>query len=288
MTVGPRFDGRVVIVSGASSGIGLALAERLASEGARLVLVAAPIDEGDLEDALGDLRRRGHEVEGFAASIAEESTAERAVALAVERFGRLDAAVNNAGIGFFEEVFDTPVEHLDRTLAVNVRGTFLMCVAAARAMAETGGGAISNTLSCSAVLGEEYQVTYNLSKAAVVALTRSLAVDLASYRIRVNGVAPGWVRTRSTAPLLANGPLWAKYRARIPFDRPADTAEIAAVHAFLLSDDASYLSGAVVAADGGLTAGLRWSGWAAVEEPDETQPVGIPRIPKTLGRKIDP
>ena len=283
-----RFDGSVAIVTGASSGIGRAVAERLGAEGARLVLLAAPVDEDDLTATLAALREMGVEAVGFAASIAEPETADHAVSLARDTFGRLDALVSNAGIAFFEEIFDTPVEHLDRTLAVNVRGTFLMSVAAARLMAAGSGGAITTTVSSAASLGEEFQVTYNASKAAVASLTRSLAVDLAPHRVRVNGVAPGWVETRSTAPALATGPVWAKYRSRIPMDRAATPDEIAAVHAFLLSDDASYLTGAILPVDGGLTAGLRWSSWAAVEEPEAPLPIGIPGFPKTLGRPVDP
>src|SRR5439155_14915417 len=129
-----RFEGRVAIVTGASSGIGLAVAERLGAEGAQLVLFAAPGDQGDLEQALASLRERGYMAEGLAADVADPATAERAVTLALSRFGQLDVLVNNAGIGYYERIFDTPLEHLDRTLAVNVRGTFAMSARAARAM----------------------------------------------------------------------------------------------------------------------------------------------------------
>ncbi len=283
-----RFVGKVAIVSGASSGIGRAVAERLGSEGAKLVLLAAPTDEEDLKATQELLGEAGVEAIGLAADVAEEETAERAVSLALESFGGLDVLVSNAGIAFFEEIFDTPVAHLDRTFAVNVRGTFLLSVAAARAMAHRSGGAISTTVSSAAQLGEEFQVTYNVSKAAIASLTRSLAVDLAPYGVRVNGVSPGWVRTRSTAPVIASVPEWTKYRSRIPMDRAATPEEIAAAHAFLVSDDASYVTGAIVAADGGLTAGLRWSNWAAVEDARAPLPVGIPAFPETLGRPTDP
>ena len=170
--------------------------------------------------------------------------------------------VNNAGVAYFEEALATPVEHLDRTLAVNVRGTFLMSREAAAVMGR--GGAIVNTASTASFAGEEFQATYNASKGAVASLTRSLAVDLAPRGIRVNAVAPGWVETRATRPVLADPEQWSKHRSRIPLDRAASTAEIAAVHAFLASDDAAYVTGAVVVADGGLTAGYRYSNWRAV------------------------
>src|SRR5207253_11339781 len=132
------------------------------------------------------------------------------------------------------------------------------------------------TASC---MGAEFQATYNASKGAVVALTRSLAVDLAPHGIRVNAVAPGWVETRSTRPVLADAEQWAKHRSRIPLDRAATTAEIAAVHAFLASDDAAYVPGPLVVADGGLLAGYRWSNWRAV--PGEHE-VGIPDVPTDM------
>jgi NAD(P)-dependent dehydrogenase (short-subunit alcohol dehydrogenase family) len=275
-----RFQGKVAVVSGASSGIGLAVAERLGAEGAQLVIVAAPVDEADLEQAVENLRRRGVETEGLAGDISEEGTARNVIELARSRFGHLDVLVNNAGVAYFEELLETPIEHLDRTLAVNVRGTFAMSREAAVAMAP--GSAIVNTASTASFVGEEFQVTYNASKGAVAALTRSLAVDLAPRGIRVNAVAPGWVETRSTRPVLDDPEQWSKHRSRIPLDRAASTAEIAAVHAFLASDDAAYITGAVVVADGGLTAGYRYSNWRALPPPPGGHSVGIPDVPVAM------
>ena len=272
-----RFQGKVAVVSGASSGIGLAVAERLGAEGAQLVIVGAPVDEADLGQAVDSLQARGVEAEGLAADIADEGTARNVIELARSRFGHLDVLVNNAGVAYFEELLETPVEHLDRTLAVNVRGTFVMSREAAAAMAP--GGAIVNTASTASFAGEEFQVTYNASKGAVAALTRSLAVDLAPRGIRVNAVAPGWVETRSTRAVLEDPEQWSKHRSRIPLDRAASTAEIAAVHAFLASDDAAYVTGAVVVADGGLTAGYRYSNWRALPPPPGGHSVGIPDVP---------
>jgi NAD(P)-dependent dehydrogenase (short-subunit alcohol dehydrogenase family) len=253
------------------------VAERLGAEGATLVIVAAPVDEADLERAVESLQARGVETEGIAADIADEDAARAAVELACSRFGRLDVLINNAGVAFYEELLETPVEHLDRTLAVNVRGTFVMSREAAAAMAP--GSAIVNTASTASFAGEEFQVTYNASKGAVAALTRSLAVDLAPRGIRVNAVAPGWVETRSIRAVLGDPEQWSKHRSRIPLDRAASTAEIAAVHAFLASDDAAYVTGAVVVADGGLTAGFRYSNWRAVPPPPGGHSIGIPDVP---------
>jgi meso-butanediol dehydrogenase/(S,S)-butanediol dehydrogenase/diacetyl reductase len=275
-----RFQGKVAIVSGASSGIGLAVAERLGAEGAQLVIVGAPSDAADLEQAVAGLRAGGVETEGVAADIADDRTAREVVELARSRFGHLDVLVNNAGIAYYEQLLETPLEHLDRTLAVNVRGTFAMSLEAAAAMGP--GGAIVNTASTASTAGEEFQATYNASKGAVASLTRSLAVDLAPRGIRVNAVAPGWVETRSTRRIFGDPEQWSKHRSRIPLDRPAATTEIAAVHAFLASDDASYVTGAVVVVDGGLTAGFRYSNWRAVPPPEGGHAVGLPDIPADL------
>jgi NAD(P)-dependent dehydrogenase (short-subunit alcohol dehydrogenase family) len=270
-----RFEGKAGIVTGGSSGIGRAIAHHLAGEGADLCLVAAPQDAEQLAGVVGELEAKGRRVIGIAADVGEPETAERAVAATLEELGRLDVLANNAGIAYFEDVFETPIDHLDRTLHVNVRGMFLMGVAAARAMSERGGGAIACTASTASFIGEELQVTYNISKGGVAELVRSLAVDLAPFGVRVNGVAPGWVATPATEAVVADPAQWSKHRSRIPLDRPAEPEEIAAVVAFLLSDEASYMTGSIVVADGGLTAGYRYTDWDAVAQPRE------PRAPRT-------
>ena len=178
-----RFGGRVTIVTGGSSGIGRATAERLAAEGSSLCLVAAPFDDEPLQAVADALRGGGTEVVALAADVGVTETAERAVAATLEAFGRVDFLVDNAGIGGSAEVFENTTELFDRTMHVNVRGMYLFAMAAARAMATGGdGGAIVCTASTASFMGEEVQVAYNTSKGAVAALARSLGVALARYR----------------------------------------------------------------------------------------------------------
>jgi NAD(P)-dependent dehydrogenase (short-subunit alcohol dehydrogenase family) len=251
---------RAVIVTGASSGIGLATARRLAVDGAALCLVAAPFDVDPLQQAADGLREQGAEVVALAADVGEEATADRAVSETLRAFGRLDGLASNAGIAYWGDSIDAPVEEFDHTFRVNVRGMYLMVRAAARVMREQGAGRIVCTASSASLLGEELQASYNASKGAVMQLARSMALDLAPYGVAVNAIAPGWVDTPANAGIIDDPEQWARHRMHIPLDRAARPEEIAAVIAFLLSDDASYLCGSVVAIDGGMTAGFRTTG----------------------------
>ena len=270
------FEGRVAIVSGASSGIGEATARTLAQDGVGLVLLAREGDADDLARVESDLVAADARVVTLCADIAEVATVRTAVQSAVAEFGRLDYVVANAGVVGHRAYFDETVEDFDRMMAVNVRGKYLLAVEAAKAMAD--GGAIVCTASVSSWLGEELQVAYNTSYGAVAMIVRTLALELAPYGIRVNGVAPGYIRTRVSADRVGDAAYWSKSRSRIPLDRPGEPEEVAEVIAFLLSDEASFMYGSIVPVDGGQSAGLRSTDWLAVDQDLS------PRTPRTLVR----
>lgn len=236
-------EGRVAIVTGAASGIGAATVDLLLAEGASVVAVdREPIETGRerLATLIGD--------------VTEESVNRDAVALAIAGFGGLDAVVLNAGVTASGEIEDLAMEDFDRAIAVNVRAVALGIRAAAPALRARDGGAIAVTASTSGLAGDPAKWAYNASKAAVINLVRSAALDLGPDGIRVNAVAPGPTITGMTDALTTASDRYEGLRRRTALQRWAQPAEIAAVLAFLVSPAASIVTGAVVPADGGITA----------------------------------
>lgn len=241
-----RLQGKTALVTGGAKGIGAAIVQRFAAEGASVAFVDA--DEaagralsGDTGTLFvpGDVTRRG--------------LAAQAVAAAVERFGRLDILVNNAGITHAAPFLDLDEADFDRVLAVNLRSYFTMGQAGARQMAAQGaGGAIVNMSSVNAVLAIPDQVPYVVSKGAVNQLTRVMALSLAPHRIRVNAIGPGTIATElARKAVMASEEARRRLLSRTPMKRLGEPEEVAAVAVFLASDDASYLTGQVVYPDGG-------------------------------------
>ena len=257
-----RLSGKTAVVTGGSSGIGQAVARRLAHEGARLFVGGAPADEGDLVATLTELRDMDAEHAGLTVDMGRASSVAAFVDAAISHFGVLDILVSNAGVYWPEPFLDITQEHWDSVLSINLKGMFLIGQRVAQHMAATGrGGTIINTASTNGFLGDEDAAHYNVSKAGVIALTKSMAVDLAVHGIRVNCVCPGMIQTRMSGAMGDDPNLLQTYSKRIPMDRFGTADEVAGVYAYLASDDSAYMTGASLVFDGGLTAGLRWRGW---------------------------
>ena len=246
-----RFTGKGVVVTGAAQGIGLAIVQRFLDEGASVIAFDRNADQ--LQSATGNL---GERCVPFVGDISIHEDCSTAVRMCVTQFGRIDVMCAHAGIADPLALLDMTDEHWRRHLAVNVDGTMYCVVEAARAMADSYGGAIVCTSSINAWFVEETHAVYNVTKAAVWALIRSAAIDLASHGIRVNGVAPGVADTPLAELVVHNAELAPEYLKSIPLRRFGQPSDIADCVAFLASDQASYITGQTIVIDGGQTLGI--------------------------------
>ncbi len=242
--------GKVALVTGAGRGIGLATARRFLAEGWRVALL--DIEPGLLDQALAALARPEATL-ALPCDVADGAGVAQAVRQVATRFGRLDALVNNAGIAVFKPILETTPEEWNRVLAVNLTGPFLTVQAAAPLMAEAGGGAVVNITSISGLRASTLRVAYGTSKAALAHLTKQQAVELAALGIRVNAVAPGPVDT-AMAKAVHTPEIRRDYHDTIPLNRYGLEEELAETIVFLCSDRASYITGQVIAVDGGFEA----------------------------------
>lgn len=241
---------KVALVTGAARGIGLASAKRFLADGWRVALL--DIERQLLDDAIAALADPARTL-AVHCDVSDAAAVATAMAAVQARFGRLDALVNNAGIAVFAPLLETRDEDWNRVLAVNLTGPFLCSKAAALLMREHGGGAIVNITSISAVRASTLRSAYGTSKAGLAHLTKQLAVELASLGIRVNAVAPGPVDT-AMAKAVHSPQIRADYHDAIPLNRYGLEEELAEAIFFLCSDRASYITGQILAVDGGFDA----------------------------------
>lgn len=245
-----RLRGKSAVVTGAAKGIGRATAELFAREGARLVV--NDVDEAGLEDLRARLVSDGVEVEAVVGDVSVVEDARRIITAAVEGFERLDVLVANAGVIPLNNVVDATPEDWDHVMAVDGRGMFLTCKFAVEAMLETGGGSIVCLSSISGLAGQKEQSTYGPAKFVASGITKHLAVEWADRGIRVNAVAPGTITTEAVAALPE------EYKAPMkeahPIGRLGEPVEVANAILFLASDEASFVTGAILPVDGGYLA----------------------------------
>jgi NAD(P)-dependent dehydrogenase (short-subunit alcohol dehydrogenase family) len=242
---------KVALVTGGSKGIGYACAERLLADGFRVAICAR--NAGEVSAAAGKLGDPD-QVAGLRCDVGSVEDCDALVPAVLDRFGRIDALVNNAGVYTPVPFLDFTADTWDTLMDINVRGPVLLGVAAGRAMRDQGGGGrIVNIASTNGQLSEAEFAHYNASKAAIISLTKSMAVELAPFGILVNTVAPGWVLTPLTEPYVAS--LSEDSLGRIsPLRRVGQAAEVAAAVSFLCGSGATYITGTTVNVDGGLTA----------------------------------
>ena len=248
-------NGKVAIVTGGAHGIGLACATRFANEGAKIVM--ADIADADGNAAAGKLAEEGHAVRYVHANVAERLDVHNLIAAAVEAYGRVDVMVTSAGVMEAIPFLEMDEATFDRTLRINLKGTFLCAQAAAKQMVRqiTEGdgppGTIVTMSSINAWFGLPNSAAYSASKGGVSQLTKSIAIALAEHSIRVNAVGPGTIETSMSAALTKDDDIRAAMVARTPLGRLGQPEEMAAVAAWLASDQASFVTGQTIYADGG-------------------------------------
>ena len=244
-----RFKEKTVLVTGAASGIGLAAARRFLEEGARVVML--DIDRVKLEKVAAGLTQDRVLVQ--VGDTADKDTASAAVKAAIDRFGGLHVLINNAGVATEGDILQTSEEDFSRVLAVNVAGYFHMAKAAMPELVKVRG-AIVMTSSVSGLGGDWNTFAYNTSKGAVSNMVRAMAMDAGKDGVRVNAVNPSFTKTGMTEDMVSDPELVAKFRERMPLGAPEDPEGVAAVMAFLASDDARLVTGVNLPVDAGVTA----------------------------------
>ncbi len=248
-----RLDGKVALITGGGTGIGTACARTFAREGAAVVITGRRKEL--LEAVVQDIEKAKGRALAVPGSVTDEAHVQAAVAQSVRSYGRLDILVNNAGIGDFGKLLhETDDATWDETLAINLTGTFRMIKAAVPEMIKTGGGSIINISSIASLVGIPMLSAYGASKGAMDALTRCVAMDYAPQKIRCNSICPGLVDTPMASGLIENKEALAQVMATYPLGRPGTPEEVAKLVLYLASDDSTWMTGAIIPIDGGMTA----------------------------------
>ncbi len=244
-----RLNNKVSIITGAAQGIGLATALKFATEGARVVV--CDMKQSAVDEAVAQCQALGAEAVGFVMDVTQRDMVDAVVAQVKERFGRIDVLVNNAGITQDARLQKMTLEQFDKVIDVNLRGVFHCTQAVADTMVAQGSGAILNASSVVGIYGNFGQTNYAATKFGVIGFTKTWSRELGPKGVRVNAVAPGFVAT----PILSTIPdkVIAEMESRVPLKRLGRADEIANVYAFLASDEASYVNGAVLEVSGGMT-----------------------------------
>ncbi len=243
-----RLEGKVALVTGGARGIGKAICERLAAEGAALAIVDIMLETA--QETVDGFVAQGVNAAAFAANVAKMTDAETTIKNVLDKFGKIDILINNAGITRDTLLMRMSEEDWDAVLAVNLKGTFNFIKAACRPMMKTRSGKIVNIASVVGRMGNAGQANYSASKAGVIGLTKTTAKEFATRNIQVNAVAPGYIQTEMTGKL--SEAATAAFLQVIPMKRAGTPEDVAAVVYFLCSSDSDYVTGQVINIDGGM------------------------------------
>lgn len=244
--------GRVAVVTGASRGLGKAMAEALAAEGARVALVSR--SEDDLDRVAGEIADSGGDAAVFVTDVAREDQVKKTKEKVLARFGTVHILINNAGLAVRRLVTELTVEEWRSVMETNVTSAYLMCHSFVPHMKGQGYGRILNVASVMASVSLPGRTAYSSSKSALLGFTRSLAQELAPERVTVNTISPGLFATELARPITENPELLAQFLSNIPLNRPGNPEELGALAVYLCSEAAGYITGADILIDGGWTA----------------------------------
>jgi NAD(P)-dependent dehydrogenase (short-subunit alcohol dehydrogenase family) len=245
-----RLKGKVALVTGGSMGIGEAVAERFAQEGAKIVITGR--NQENLERTVHNISAAGGEIIGVNGDVQYAQDVRRMVEETLSLYNKIDVLVNNAGVCSPAPFLELSEEEWDRHMAINLKGTFLVGQLVSREMVKQGsGGSIINMSSVNGLAAEADQAHYNATKGGINLLSMSMALELAPLGIRVNALCPGFIETRLTKPLIDNPDAIGRYLKTIPMGRVGTPEDIAAAAMFLASDDSVYMTGHCMVVDGG-------------------------------------